>query len=227
MTSPTYSGSDVLEFLQEAKNYNQSLIRLISRYFKSGTALDFGAGIGTFTQLLQNQNCRIECVELDDQQRLLLIKTGYQTFKSLDDIQGSYDFIYSLNVLEHIEDDSVVAAALVEKLSSKGVIFIFVPAFQLLYSGFDRRLGHYRRYQKQEVAKLFPDLDIIELRYFDTMGFCAAWVYKLLANNREGRVSLTAIWIFDRIVFPLNKVLDPLFSPWIGKNVLFVARKKI
>lgn len=226
MTDQPYTGSDVLEFLKEAKNYNQSLVKLITDHFKTGLALDFGAGLGTFTQLIQNEKRQIECVELDNEQRDILSAAGFTAFKDLSQTPHNYNFIYSLNVLEHIEEDSVAAAALVSKLNPGGVILIFVPAFQCLYSGFDKKVGHYRRYKKNQLALLFPDLEVLELRYFDTLGFLAAWVFKLISGDKDGTVSTKAIWIFDRVIFPLNKIFDPLFSPWIGKNVLFVARKK-
>lgn len=226
MTDQPYTGSDVLEFLKEAKNYNQSLVKLITNHFKTGLALDFGAGLGTFTQLIQNETRRIECVELDNEQRGILSAAGFTAFKDISETPHTYNFIYSLNVLEHIEEDSVAAANLVGRLNPGGMILIFVPAFQCLYSGFDKKVGHYRRYRKNQLALLFPDLEVLELRYFDTLGFLAAWIFKMISGDKDGAVSTKAIWIFDRLIFPLNKIFDPLFSPWIGKNVLFVARKK-
>ena len=63
-----------------------------------------------------------------------------------------YDTIVMMNVLEHIEDDAAAVAALREGLKSGGRLVVYVPAFMLLYSKFDREIGHYRRYKREPLA---------------------------------------------------------------------------
>lgn len=61
--------------------------------------------------------------------------------------EGSFDMILLLDVIEHVEDDKGFLALLAEKYLKKGgKVMITVPAFQLLYGGHDRFLGHFRRY---------------------------------------------------------------------------------
>jgi cyclopropane fatty-acyl-phospholipid synthase-like methyltransferase len=223
-----YTGTAVLETLSEAQNYNRSLGRLILKFHRPTSVLDFGAGIGTFAKLVEKNvgAGNITCVEPDESQRKQLEQTGFETHQSLGTCPKAFDFIYSLNVLEHIKNDSEAASNLAGRLNPGGTIFIFVPAFQILYSNFDKMVGHHRRYTKNQVLALFPDLEIIECRYWDSLGFLAAFVYKILSNRPGGSVSPTAVMIFDRFIFPLNSFLDPLFSRWFGKNVMFVGRKR-
>jgi SAM-dependent methyltransferase len=220
-----YTGNEMLEVLVEAANYNAELVRLLKNYFHSGSALDFGAGIGTFALMLKDSNRQIVCLETDRAQRLVLEKRGLSNVSSLDGCDEQFDFIYTLNVLEHIEDDQGVAKELVAKLKQGAKIFIFVPAFQILYSEFDRKIGHFRRYRKSEIESLFPGLIVHESRYFDFVGFFAAFIYKFTAGSKKGIVSRNAVAFFDRFLFPLNQIFDPLFSRWAGKNILFVAQK--
>jgi len=60
MTS--YSGTDNLEVMAEAKNYNAFLLGLILQPIKpTDLLLDFGAGIGTFAILLKGLGYQVVC----------------------------------------------------------------------------------------------------------------------------------------------------------------------
>jgi hypothetical protein len=50
------------------------------------------------------------------------------------------DYIYSVNVLEHIHDDNATIAALRARLKISGRLLIYVLAFPLLYTSMDRKL---------------------------------------------------------------------------------------
>ena len=60
--------------------------------------------------------------------------------------------IYAINVIEHIADDVAALAQLRELLRPGGKLVIFVPAFPMLYSEMDRRIGHFRRYRLTALA---------------------------------------------------------------------------
>lgn len=224
MSEFEYTGTDTLENLQCAVNYNNSLTDLVVKYSKHGKTLDFGAGIGTFSDKLREPLAPI-CLEIDQQQAKVLESKNYQV---VDHIKaGFYDFIYSLNVLEHIENDKEEILKLYEGLKPGGKIFIFVPAFNFLFSSLDRKVGHYRRYNKKMIFDLVnhPEIRISELKYFDTIGFFFSIVFKLLKLETD-QVNERNIKIFDTFFFPLNKLLDPLFNYFFGKNIYVVLEKK-
>src|SRR5690349_18070992 len=99
-----YAGTDNLEVLLEAKVYANFLRRLIRRNCPASakSAMDFGAGIGTFSDALKDRNCSVVCVEADPRQRELLRLKGHEVGDLADIADESIDYTYTLNVLEHI-----------------------------------------------------------------------------------------------------------------------------
>ena len=55
------------------------------------------------------------------------------------------DFVYTFNVLEHIEDDAAALTHVGRALRHRGKLLGYVPAFEVLYTSMDRWVGHLRR----------------------------------------------------------------------------------
>ena len=145
----------------------------------------------------------------------------------ISDVQDGWaDVIYTVNVLEHIEDDRAILRTLYSKLKSGGKLFIYVPAFQLLYSAMDKKVGHYRRYGRAELKSKVKDAGfrITDSRYADSLGFLASLVYKWQGND-SGDINRGALKAYDRFVFPLSRTIDVLTSSFVGKNLSLVAEK--
>lgn len=223
-----YTGADVLETLDRATNYNSLLLDLILE--SSGDCsrmLDFGAGIGTFAKLLRNRGIEVVCVEPDVVMADGLIRDGFLTYNDLDEVpDGSFDFIFTLNVLEHIEDDQTSFCRLATKLARGGQVLVYVPAFQCLWTSLDERLKHYRRYRRRDLEELAQcaGLTVWKTRYADALGFFAALGFGLL-GNRNGHLSAEAVDFYDRYIVPLSRSLNILFRPFLGKNVYLIASK--
>jgi SAM-dependent methyltransferase len=134
--------------------------------------------------------------------------------------------IFTSNVLEHIEDDRAVLASLRERLSPGGVLIVFVPAFMLLWTRLDDKVGHFRRYTKRELATRLEQsgLRVAQARYFDSAGFAVALLFRL-AGSGDGEPSSRALALYDRYVVPASRVLDILLSRFLGKNVFAVAER--
>jgi SAM-dependent methyltransferase len=226
--SDAYEGAHVLELLEDAKNYNTYLVNLLEASSKPGDrVLDFGAGIGTFAKILSDNGRDVICVEPDVLQNAVLQEKGLSAHKDLAEIpENQLDLIYSLNVLEHIEDDIAVLRLCRARIKPGGRILIYVPAFQVLYSSFDRMLGHVRRYSRAELsAKVSGAGFLIEqVCYADSLGFFAAAVFKIFGRE-DGNFSKKMLVLYDRLFFPLSRLLDLLLSPFLGKNLLVVARR--
>lgn len=72
-----------------------------------------------------------------------------------------YDLIFLFDVIEHVEDDKVFCAQLIrDHLAPGGFIVMTVPAFRFLWSFHDQFLGHYRRYDRRQVADLASHLGL-------------------------------------------------------------------
>ena len=225
---PDYTGTDNLKVMAEAVNYNQFLLSLVLRHaVKNQNIVDFGSGIGTFSRALGERGYRIHCIEPDAHQADLIAAAGLPVSASLDDIAaGSIDYLYTLNVLEHIEDDMQAIGEWHDKLKPGGILLIYVPAFQLLYSSMDRKVGHFRRYTKQVLVDKLRDVgfQVLSARYVDSLGFFASLLFRWLGND-SGNLNRGALVVYDRLVFPLSRICDLLFSAFLGKNVVVIARK--
>ena len=221
-----YSGTDNLEVMAEAANYNNFLLALIRENIKKGDRiLDIGAGIGTFGIPLTKEGYLVRCVEPDESQAALIAAAGLPVSRSVSDIEDdSLDFSYAMNVLEHIKDDTGALRTWLTKLRVGGRMLVYVPAFDLLYSSMDKKVGHHRRYSLGTLSNRATDAGfaIETIRYVDSLGFFAALMYKVLGNE-SGDINKGALIIYDRFVFPLSRLLDRLFDRQLGKNVALVA----
>ena len=224
----SYTGLDTLEALEGARNYNQHLTQLImASAGRARRLLDFGAGLGTFAKLLRARGYAVTCIESDEHLIDRLKSDGFETYPSLSSIpRGSIDFAYSLNVLEHIEDDGNALAELVTKLSSGGTVFLYLPAFQCLWTSLDDKIGHHRRYTKATLRRLVSSqgLELLSIAYADSLGFPAAFFFKFLGNH-EGRLTPSSIRFYDRLLLPISTKLDHVLHPFLGKNVWTLCRK--
>lgn len=226
--SDAYTGTDNLEAMAEAVRYNSFVVNLVKQNApKEGVILDFGAGTGTYTDMVADGTRKLVCVEPDADLRASLESRGYTAYASIDDVpRESCDFIYSLNVLEHIEDDSHAVKGLYNALKPGGACLIYVPAFDVLYSAMDQKVGHVRRYRVARLKSVLTNagFTVSKARYADSIGFFATLFYKAFGNN-DGSLNMKGLILYDRVVFPISRVADFIFHPFFGKNVFALARK--
>ncbi|MFN2508579.1 MAG: class I SAM-dependent methyltransferase [Chthoniobacterales bacterium] len=222
-----YTGVEILEALEHAENYNGYLVRLIRDSADAKTAVDFGAGVGTFARRLREEGFSVICIEADLSQRERLTRDGFEAFADVESLpQDSAPFIFSMNVFEHIRDDKKALQQLHEKLQPGGVLLVYVPAFQCLWSSLDDKVCHYRRYTKDTLERLVRGEGLIveRVEYVDSLGFIVAFAFRLLRLNAEA-LTPSAISIYDRWIFPPSRVLDIIFRRFFGKNLFIVCRK--
>ena len=228
MAEIEYSGRDNLDVMLMAKNYNAYLVDLISTPARQdSTIIDFGAGSGTFATPLRALGYDVRCVETDPVLKAGLEKAGFQVNDDLDRVEdGSVDYLYSLNVLEHIPDDDFLLRLWFKKLKSGGEVLVYVPAFPVLFSSMDTKVGHHRRYTIKDLQRKLEaaGFSIGRSRYADCVGFFATLAYKLM-GDKDGGINPTALRIYDKFIFPLSRLLDTLAGSFFGKNVYVRARK--
>jgi len=221
-----YSGTENLEVMDDAVNYNAYLSRLVRSYaLSTDRILDFGAGIGTFSLPLKREGLNVSCVEADPRQLQRVTENGVPGFSDLSAVPDeTYDYIFTLNVLEHIEDDQAALRDLARKLKPGGRLMIYVPAFQVLFSSMDRAVGHYRRYRLTDLSKKVSSagFEVKEARYVDSVGFIASLVFKYI-GSKDGSLNRNAVILFDRLAFPVSLLLDLATKRLFGKNLLIVA----
>lgn len=225
-----YTGVDNLEMMALAKNYNEFLMRQVMRYkVGDGPYVDFGAGTGTFAVDLRSRGNDVQCVECDADLHSSLRQRGFTAWKDVAEMQAdSVDYFFSLNVLEHIEDDAAVMKQLFDKLKPGGRFYCYVPAFNVLFSSMDRKVRHFRRYR---FSSMLPHLkaagfEIEKANYVDSVGFFVSLLYKWI-GNKQGDLNKGSLVFYDRVLFPISRVMDFALSKLLGKNLEVVARKPL
>lgn len=234
-----YSGQEFLHNIESGmKSYNADITNKIAETLnllgvqplQSLNVLDFGAGIGSLAQnLLDLVGVKTICVEIDSLQSDLLRDKGFDVYRRISDVPTKVDFIYTSNVLEHILDDTTILHELYEALERQGYLLIYVPAHQFLFSELDREVGHFRRYSKKDLhAKVeAAGFQICNIEYHDSLGFLASLAFRLFGFNKKlGMGTSISYRLFDKLIFPMSRLLDTIgFRKIIGKNLLVVARK--
>jgi SAM-dependent methyltransferase len=222
-----YRGHDLLDLLKEARNYNRWLIDQViaAQPPRAAKIADLGAGRGTFAEMLRERGLKIECIEPDPENQVVLRGRGFTVQTGLVEHEPeSIDYVYTLNVLEHVPDDEALIREIFSRLRSGGRLFIFVPAFPILWSRLDDYVEHQRRYRRAPMLAMLRRAGFVleHARYADCLGFFAA----LFVGRAAGTViSPRSIWFYDRLLFPLSRFLDPILGRFFGKNLAILCRK--
>ena len=227
-----YSGRRILESMHEAVNYTQAVyyLALRARPENCRTVMEFGAGDGAFARKFAAHGDRIDCVEIDAGLREILRTTSSSVYADIREAQSArYDFLYSINVVEHIADLDDVLRHLYRAVRPGGSIFIFVPAFEMLWTSLDSEAGHVTRFTRPRLGAAFrkAGFEIERINYFDSLGFPAALGVRLMEAAGLFRYNPASVKLYDRAIFPVSQFLDMFLRRVIGKNLVLVGRKPL
>jgi SAM-dependent methyltransferase len=229
-----YSGIKELKNAEQGLQfYTEDIVKKIRKYIKIDTndkVLDFGAGSGQLAELWRDKyEINPICLEIDPRLVDVLVAKKFRVFQKLDEIQDEIKFVYASNVLEHIEDDVAALKEIKNKMAVNGKLVIYVPALPILFSDFDASVGHYRRYTKKALINKVTSagFKVEDCFWNDSLGVLASLAVKLLGY--EGKLKLgnvTFLLVYDRVIYPISKILDLiLFKYLIGKNLFLIAKK--
>ena len=232
----SYAGtSDLFDFENGLRNYNSDIVKKLAQglgfhgdFHSQITLIDYGAGTGTLAEIWQSMyGITPICVEIDRYQIQILKSKGFKVFSRIMEVDGFVNFVYASNVLEHIENDLKVLKEMRNKIKLGGKIAIYVPALTILFSDLDRNVGHYRRYSKSElVGKVkAAGFEVEDCYYNDCVGVLATFMLKVFGyRNKIGLGSNRSLIFYDKVVYPISKLLDYLlFKHIIGKNLVLFA----
>jgi len=219
-----------LEFFDAAKNWRKYQFENILKYINS-SVLEVGPGTGNNVQYYRNRASEITLLEIN--KRLAnSLKSKFQEDKKITVLnlninfqEKKFDTILYMDVLEHIKDDKKEINRALEQLKPGGNLIFFVPAYQFLYSDFDKAIGHVKRYDKHFFLSFKKDekISIIELKYFDSIGFFIAVLNKIFNKNTKETIGL-GVKIWDKLIF-LSKIMDLIFLNRFGKSLLCIIKK--
>ena len=87
-----------------------------------------------------------------------------------------------MDVIEHIENYNLEIKEILKYLKKDGVLILNVPAFNFLFTQFDKDVGHTKRFMKKDLIKLSQEheLKIQKIEYYDSIGFILIFFSKYI-----------------------------------------------
>ena len=228
-TDQAYIGQELTIFAHAInwKNYYTSIIR---PYFGE-RVVEVGAGIGATTAVMcDGTQKEWICLEPDPVLRTeidRLISEGRlppccQTRGGfVSDLlpEALFDNIIYIDVLEHIENDRIELEAASAHLSSGGHLIVLSPAFNFVYSPFDKSIGHYRRYDRKMLCALTPsNCRAKKIIYLDSLGMATSLVNRVLLSQAMPTVAQIKFW--DTYLIPISSLVDRVLGYSFGRSVL-------
>tara|TARA_B100001564_G_scaffold344216_1_gene341562 strand:- start:3221 stop:3898 length:678 start_codon:yes stop_codon:yes gene_type:complete len=215
-----------LESMEVAYNYNKYVFNKILSEISGNQILDYGAGFGLFCKFLQEENKNIYALEINEEALKVLKERNIASFNKFNHIDIKFSEITSLNVLEHVDDDSKILNQISNLLQIDGKIILYLPASMLVWTELDEIVNHKRRYTKKSIESLAleTNLHIEKIYYVDFIG----WITLLISKALRLKINFSPkkIEIYDKLIFKHFSFLDKIFSKIIGKNILIVLSKK-
>ena len=223
-----------LEVIGKLYNYNHWIFNRI-RPFVRGCVCEIGSGIGNITQFLLNHE-RVVGVEpygrsfqsaadrFADHRNVSFVPCTLERCPNEELPAGSFDTVICLNVLEHIKDDLDALRRMRALCKPGGRVVILVPALMALYGSLDQSFGHYRRYGRRGLCRLFEEagMRVSWSSYMNAIGvFGWLWEGRVL---RRRNISTQSARTFNRIV-PFVDAFERVFRPPFGQSVIVVGQR--
>ncbi|CAH8292701.1 methyltransferase family protein [Mariniflexile fucanivorans] len=221
------------------RNY---IIQLINLAPRNSSILDVGCSSGVLLKELVNKgfepdnlfgidispiainNCKVNGIKnvmVADAQNIVLNK--------------KFDIIIASDCLEHIKNDKEAIKNWFGLLKPNGLLYVFVPAFSLLWSNHDELNMHYRRYTKKELTKKLNSYNIklIKSGYWNFTLFMPVLIVRLFSKipifkTKNSTGNLYKLPLLNSLFFHLlnfeNKILRHLNIPF-GISTYCVVKK--
>ncbi|MEQ8318372.1 MAG: bifunctional glycosyltransferase/class I SAM-dependent methyltransferase [Phycisphaerales bacterium] len=229
----THDGYYMLESVRRARGYNRWLLSQFESHVGS-RVLEAGCGIGNFTEQLLDRE-RLICTDLDPYYAEIADRryahlenvTASQLDPSLaDDVAPVAlerpDTVIAMNVVEHVGDDEAVLKSYHDVLQPGGTVVVLAPAHDWLFTEYDRRLGHFRRYTRATLSERLKaaGFEVVHTQQFNRLGVLGWW-----ASGKLGRKQFTPgqMKLFHRLL-PIAKIVEKIDS-LPGLSVIAIGRK--
>lgn len=224
-----YIGQELALFAH-ARNWKKYYASIIRPYF-GRRIVEVGAGIGATTAVLcDGTQAEWICLEPDPYLRAELdrqiaegiLPASCQTrggFVSDIALEKCADTFIYIDVLEHIETDHMELQEASSRLSIGGRLIVLSPAFNFLYSPFDKSIGHFRRYNKKDYMSFnLKGCGLEKLIYLDSVGVITSLLNRMVLS--QSMPTLEQILFWDRHIIPVTKWVDRLFNYGFGRSLL-------
>lgn len=226
-------GSHILVDLEHARRFNGWMASQLSPYI-GDRVLEIGAGIGTLTSQFIPRN-RYVASDINPHYleflRSFAIGKPYLEVRRIDagsaedfaGLEGQFDTIIMVNVLEHVEDDARALDNLHRTLAPGGRAVILVPRGPHLYGTLDVVLEHRERYTEERLRSslVAAGFSLEALHDFNRLSVPGWWLNGRVLNRRH--LSKLQIKTLE-LLMPVAQRVDEAW-PWRGLSLIAVARK--
>lgn len=232
-------GAATLQLIQKADRLNQWMYETIKPYLK-GSILEVGSGTANISRFAIKDRQQVTLSDYSPDYAAALKKefskeTLVPDVLMLDlqdpafiqknqHLEGHFDSIFMLNVIEHLADDGMAIRYCHFLLRPGGRLILLAPAYPYLYCEFDRALGHYRRYTRSSLSQVAVTngFNLVTSHYFNFLGI-AGWLVsgKWLGHKQLAKNEMAA---FNKLV-PLAKAADALIGKRAGLSAIVVTEK--
>lgn len=228
-----YSGNE-LELFAAAVNWKAYWSSQILPYL-GNDVLELGAGLGATARTLNHKPYRRWLGLEPDQAMCDTVRArqgpdmpaGYQIRHGTSaDLapEERFDTVLYIDVLEHIEDDRAELERACAHLVPGGHLIIVAPAHNRLYSDFDKKVGHHRRYDKPMLRAIVPaPLNVRQLHYLDSVGMLASLLNRLVLKSDSPSPAQIRLW--DSIMVRASRWVDVLTGHRLGKSIVCILEK--
>ncbi len=233
-------GLETLEAIKDADAFNDWMFSCVKPYLLS-PVLEIGSGIGNLSRCcleddflttlsdIRPSYCRQLHAHFDGHPHLNavwsfdLVDPNFDT--NMATCMETFNSVFALNVVEHIEDDLLALKNMYKLLAKGGKVVILVPACRWIYNKLDENLQHYKRYSSRSIEKLLEEagFKVENTSYFNALGI-PAWIYGGL-TSKIGVISHGQMNFYNKLV-PFAKILDSVLLKKVGLSVISVAVKK-
>lgn len=207
---------------------------------KKGKILDFGCGSGILVGELSREGYNSYGVDVSEEAIKFGELNGIKNIKAqgshkLDYPNNYFEAVLSMDVLEHIEDESWVVKEIYRVLKPGGMFAVMVPAYMFLWGVQDEVAHHYRRYTLTSLKKVLfdnADFKLVRSSYFNTFLFLPIAAVRITSRlfglkKRQSDFDLNNPFL-DKILFFIfnleRKILKRInFS--FGVSIILILKK--
>lgn len=208
---------------------------------KDSLILDIGCSSGIFLKELEKQGFKMEHlfgIDISEKAIENCKNNGIQNAFVMDaqkiTLPEKFDIIVASDCLEHLQDDTQALKNWHGLLKTGGMLYVFVPAFQSLWSKHDEVNMHFRRYTNKELKdKLTSEkFTVLKSSYWNFFLFIPLYLFRkidaVLSRNKkkEGQIidgKMTNAVLLQLLLFE-NRLLKYVNFPF-GVSTFCIAKK--
>ena len=242
--------SELINHLEKIHEYQKTDFRwcnirkVVKKYITGKTILDAGCGTGHLMLDLLKENYEVTAIDysnelIDFAKKNIKNANSNENIISCDLISikkqnfSPFDSIICLDVIEHIDSDEMVLKNFRDLLKNEGTLIISVPAIKSFYGERDKKVGHYRRYDKKELIKKVTNTGyvIFDIRYWNFIGVIPFILSEKMLHqplNEDIRYSRSRLSskLLNNLLNHWFSVIENRFRFPIGLTLIVVCKKK-